>query len=159
MKKNEKILIGVLVAAVIIVILIGVMISKKKNENTDVPVNSGVKTEMPKEDDVANLEDGSKINTSEKFNSVKRYNTLEISNIQFTEKNGMSVLLADVTNKGTTKHEIEIVKITILDKDGKAITEIKPIIGAVEPGKTIKLNASITADVVNAKDFKIEAVK
>ena len=41
----------------------------------------------------------------------------------------------------------------------EVITETKPVIGKVEPGETIKLNATITADVVNAKDFKIEAAE
>ena len=71
----------------------------------------------------------------------------------------MSVLLADVTNNGTTRHEVEIVKITILGDNGEVITEIKPIIGEIEPGETIQLNASITADVANAKDFTIEAAE
>ena len=103
------------------------------------------------------LDDGTKINTSEEFNNEKTYGNLSISNIQYTEKDGMSVLLADVTNNGSTKHEPEIVKITILGENGEVITEIKPVIGDIEPGETIKLNASITADVTNAKDFKIEA--
>ena len=71
----------------------------------------------------------------------------------------MSVLLADVKNTGSTTHEAEIVKITILGENGEVITETKPVIGKVEPGETIKLNATITADVVNAKDFKIEAAE
>ena len=29
----------------------------------------------------------------------------------------------------------------------------------MEPGETVKINATITADVSNAKDFKIEAVQ
>ena len=71
----------------------------------------------------------------------------------------MTVLLADVTNKGTTNHELEMVKITILDQNGEAITEIRPLIDAMAPGETVQINASITADVSNAKDFTIEAAE
>ena len=102
------------------------------------------------------LEDGTKINTSEEFNSTKTYQDLEISNIQFTERDDMTVLLADVVNKGTSAHAPEIVKITILGDNEEVITEIKPVIGDIEAGETVQLNASVTADVANAKDFRIE---
>lgn len=106
------------------------------------------------------LDDGTKLNTSEDFNSNKTYGDLEISNIQYTTRpDGMTVLLADVTNKGTTNHELEMVKITILDQNGEAITEIRPLIDAMAPGETVQINASITADVSNAKDFTIEAAE
>ena len=71
----------------------------------------------------------------------------------------MSVLLADVTNNGTSAHEPELVKITILGDNEEVITEIKPVIGDIEPGETVQLNASITADVANAKDFRIEPME
>ncbi len=124
---------------------------KEVQQPQNVQVNEEKYTEV--------LDDGTKINTSEEFNNKKRYKSLEISNIQYTEKDGMSVLLADVKNMGSTKHEIEIVRITILGENGEEITKIKPVIGNIEPGETIKLNASITADVANAKDFKIEEMK
>ena len=59
---------------------------------------------------ITELNDGTKVNTSEEFNSTKMYGELEISNIHYTEQNGKTVLLADVTNKGNTTHENEIVK-------------------------------------------------
>ena len=105
------------------------------------------------------LDDGTKINTGEEFNSTKTYGSLEISNIQFTEKEGMTVLLADVTNKGSTTHENEVVEITILGENGEELSTTKPVIGKIEPGETIQINATITADVSNAKDFTIEAVE
>lgn len=150
MKSSQKK--GIIIALVLIVIvaLIALILMNQKNKEKEVSV------EPESETYTKELEDGTKINISEEFNQTKTYNGLEISNIQFTEKNGMSVLLADVKNTGKTKHEVEIVKITIIGKDGEEITTIKPIIGDIEAGEKIKLNASITADVTNAKDFKIE---
>ena len=101
------------------------------------------------------LEDGTRMNTSNEFNTTKKYKDLEISNIQFTEKNGMSVLLADVKNTGSSKHEEEVVKITIVGEDGKE-TQVRAIIEEIEAGETAQLNTSMTADMVNAKDFKVE---
>ena len=159
MSKNEKRWIVLLVAVVIIAIVFFVVIiggNKAKNkEEQNMTTNETTNEEKYTEQ----LEDGTKLNTSEEFNSSKTYGNLEISNVQYTSKNGMSVLLADVKNNGTTVHEKEIVKITILGENEEVITEIKPVIGNIEPGETIKLNASVTADVANARDYKIEAVK
>lgn len=158
MSKNEKRWIILLVAVVVIAIVFFVIITrenKKEEENTQNTTNEVANEEKYTEQ----LEDGTKLNTIEEFNSSKTFGNLEIGNVQYTSKNGMSVLLADVKNNGTTVHEKEIVKITILGDNGEVITEIKPVIGKIEPGQTIKLNASITADVANAKDFKIEAVQ
>ena len=158
MSKNEKRWIILLVAVVIIAIVFFVVITrgnKEEEENTQNTTNEVVNEEKYTEQ----LDDGTKLNTSEEFNSSKTFGNLEIGNVQYTSKNGMSVLLADVKNNGTTVHEKEIVKITILGDNGEVITEIKPVIGKIEPGETIKLNASITADVANAKDFRIEAAQ
>ena len=155
MSKNEKIWRILLVAVVVIVIALIIGISRNGNKEE---IQKGAEQVINEEKYTTELTDGTKINTSEEFNNSKTYGNLEISNIQYTEKNGMSVLLADVTNKGNTKHEPEIVKITIIGENGKTITEIKPVIGEIEVGETIKINASITADVGNAKDFKIESV-
>ena len=158
MNTNEKRWIVLLVAVVIIAIVLIVVLT---NRNGEEAVQQGEQENeiVNEEKYTTELEDGTKLNTSEEFNNTKTYGNLEISNIQYTEKDGMSVLLADVTNNGTTRHEVEIVKITILGDNGEVITEIKPIIGEIEPGETIQLNASITADVANAKDFTIEAAE
>ena len=161
MKKNELKWILIIIG-IMVIILLGVLIFRQGGEEEQKPENnvsqeSQEPTNTEKYTEV--LEDGTKLNVSEDFNKAKEYNGLEIGNIQYTQRNGVTVLLADVKNTGNTKHEVEVVKITIIGENGETITEIKPIIGEIEAGETIKLNASITADVTNAKDFKIEAVK
>ena len=160
MKKNEKRLIVVLVLAVIIVMIIGVLLKKDNKVEDKRPVAQQDPTTQEEEESyTTKLEDGTKINISDSFNNTKTYKNLEISNIQFTEKNGMTVLLADVLNKDANKHEPEIVKILVIGDNNEIITEIKPVIGTIEANGTAKLNASITADVANAKDFKIEPIE
>ena len=159
MNSNEKRWIVLLVTVVVIAVVLIVVLIGNKGRKEQIDQGAGQEIEVNEEKYTEELADGTKINTSEEFNSTKKYGNLEISNIQYTEKDGMSVLLADVKNTGSTKHEVEVVKITIIGENGETITEIKPIIGEIESGETIKLNASITADVTNAKDFKIEAVK
>ena len=159
MNQNEKRWIVLLVAVVIIAIVFFVVLGFRNKDGEDLADNSqNVPTN--EEQYTVQLDDGTKLNTSEDFNSNKTYGDLEISNIQYTTRtDGMTVLLADVTNKGTTNHELEMVKITILDQNGEAITEIRPLIDAMAPGETVQINASITADVSNAKDFTIEAAE
>ena len=159
MSKNEKRWIILLVAVVIIAIVFFVLITRGNNGEEGNTQNATTNEVVNEEKYTEQLEDGTKLNTSEEFNSSKTFGNLEIGNVQYTSKDGMSVLLADVRNNGTTTHEKEIVKITILGDNGEVITEIKPVIGRIEPGQTIKLNASITADVANAKDFRIEAAQ
>lgn len=161
-KKGKIILIGIIILVIIIGLIIGVVINKK--EDPQEQVGTVDKEEEKQEEEeieekyTVKLEDGSKINVSEEFNTTKRYKDLEISNIQFTEKNGSSVLLADVTNKGSETHEKETVKIIITEEDGSK-TEVRALIGEIKAGETVKLNTSMTADKVNAKDFEIQEIQ
>ena len=157
MSRNEKRLIILLMAVVVVVIVLIIGLNSNKGKNSG-EIGKTEETQVNEEEYVTELADGTKLNTSEEFNNSKKFGNLTISNVQYTERNGQTVLLADVTNNGSRRHEIEIVKITILGEKNEVITEIKPVIDNIEPGETIKLNASISADVANAKDFRIEAI-
>ena len=161
MSTKEKMWIVLLVA--VIAIAIALIVGLGSNRGTDESI-VGEQEQTQGDNNVAEeqtetyaskLEDGTRMNTSNEFNTTKKYKDLEISNIQFTEKNGMSVLLADVKNTGSSKHEEEVVKITIVGENGKE-TQVRAIIGEIEAGETAQLNTSMTADMVNAKDFKVE---
>ena len=156
MNKNEKRWIVLLVAVLVIavVLIVGLSMSGNKQDTTIGQSQTQGTTGTQTGDESSDY--ATRVNTNEDFNSTKTYNDLEISNIQLSENNGTSILLADVTNKGDSTHEQETVKITIVGEDDSETT-VNAIIGTIEPGETIKLNTSMTADVVNAKDFKIEA--
>ena len=156
MNKNEKRWIVLLVAVLVIavVLIVGLSMSGNKQDTTIGQSQAQGATGTQAGDESSDY--ATRVNTNEDFNATKTYNDLEISNIQLSENNGTSVLLADVTNKGESTHEQETVKITIVGEDDSETT-VNAIIGTIEPGETIKLNTSMTADVVNAKDFKIEA--
>lgn len=157
MRRNDKKLIILLMAVVVVIIVLIIGLNSIKEKNSG-EIGKTEETQVNEEEYVAELADGTKLNTSEEFNNSRKFGNLTISNVQYTERNGQTVLLADVTNNGSRRHEIEIVKITILGENNEVITEIKPVIDNIEPGETIKLNASISADVANAKDFRIEAI-
>ncbi len=157
MNINKKRWLLLLIIAVILVIVTIVVYAINRNDNKEVEEKNEETVNVEKY--TTELENGKKLNTSEEFNTTKKYRDLEISNMQYTEQNDISVMLADVTNTGNRIHEPEIVKITIYGDNNEVITEIKPVIGTIEPGETIKLNASILADVANAKDYTIEAIE
>ena len=146
--KNKGMIIGIILVIIVAIVVAVIMLNRNNNAEE-------ANTNLEEESYTKQLEDGSKLNISEEFNETKMYNGLKITNIQFTEKNGMSVLLADVENTATTDHQVELVKITILGKDGEEIAQINSVIGDIAAGEKIKLNTSITADVTNAKDFTI----
>ena len=159
MNSNEKRWIILLVAVVIIAIIFFVVITNinngdegQNNVTQQQSVQGGNNEQFTTE-----LDDGTKVNTSETFTQTKTYNNLEISNIQFTEKDGQSTFLADVKNNGTTTHEPEIVNITLLDENGNTVAELKPAIERIETGQTAQINSMISADVTNVKDFRVEA--
>lgn len=155
--KEKKIVFGVFAVLIVVIVVALIIKNTKKDENM---VQNQAQTDNKTQLEYAiELDDGTKLNTSKELNSTKKYKDLEISNIQYTSKDGNSELLADVKNVGTTVHEDEIVKLSIIGANGEVITTLSPIIGKVEPGETIKLIATVTADVVNAKDIKIEEKK
>lgn len=155
-KERKVILTGVGIILAILLIVVIVRGFNKKGENVNM-AEGNTQTEQNVEKYVTNLDDGTKLNNSGEFNKTKKYKDIEISNIQFTYQAGNSVLLADLKNTGSTKHNSEIVKVTILDENNKVIDELQPILPTMEAGETKQLNITISgADSVNAKNFKIE---
>ena len=115
MNQDEKRWIVLLVAVIIIAVVFFVVLGIEKNnqENVaEVPQND----QQNEEQYTVELDDGTKLNTSESFNSNKTFGDFEVSNIQYTTRpDGMTVLLADVTNKGDTRYDVQEITIKILD--------------------------------------------
>lgn len=160
MTNKEKKVVFTIVAIMVLILVIIVCVKSfgnKKNNNTNTQ-NTATTNEVKNEEKyVTELNDGTKLNNSQDFNKVKKYGDLEITNIQFTSRNGSSVLLADVKNTGSKTHEKEVVKITILGENGEVLATPLVVLTTVAPGETKQLNVIVTADIANAKDFKIEA--
>lgn len=157
MKPEEKKLILILV---IITVIVGVIafFAMKGNDNKN-NNSTQTKQENVAEEYVQKLEDGSKLNVSEELRKTKTLDGLEITNIQFREIKGITTLLADVENKTSSTVESKKVKVTVIDKSGKTITELLGIIDKLESGKKTQLNIGVTADVANAYNFEISNAK
>lgn len=151
MKKKEKRMI-LIILLVSVVIIAGLLIWKNSSEN------KGEKTEenTVEEKYVDTLDDGTKLNKSNKLKETKKLGELEITGIQLTYANGIAVILGNVTNTGNKDIDLTPIELTLYDDQGNELEKLDGIISPVKAGETVQLNIGISADYSNAYDFKIE---
>lgn len=162
-QKERKVvftLIGIMALVLILVLIVKGVGGKKEVNANGLSSNGNSSNQVANtnaEQYVTSLENGIKINNSEQLNNSKKYKNIELSDIQFTSQDGRSMLLAKAKNIGSSYHDAEIVKLTILDATNQEMTVIYPVLPKMAAGETKQFYAEITADVIKAKDFKIEA--
>ena len=103
---------------------------------------------------------GSKKQNKESNNTTQ--NTVEEENNEVEEYQQVleaGTKLADVTNTGYTATNMQLVDVTLLDKNGKEIVKVGGIISPLQPGAKTQFNTSMTLDYANTYDFKIELKK
>ena len=149
----------IIIALLILVILVGIKILIGNNKNRKNVNNANTSNAAIDEKNVKTLSDGTRLNNSTKMQEIKTIDGLEISNIQLTEKDNVSILLGTVTNKTNETKGDYPVNIIIYDENEKEITTIGGYIGEVNPGESTQLNSSATFDYANAYDFRIEKTK
>lgn len=149
MSKKEKMTIGILILITIAIIII-LMVVRRNDNNTSKEENV-----VPKEEFVEVLEDGTRLNTSDKLHETKTFDGMEISNFQLTENGNVTLLLGTITNNSSTEKGGYPVNITVLDKSGNEIITVAAYIGELKPGESTKLSTSATFDYANAYDFTI----
>ena len=151
MKKNEKRMIGILLIITVIVIIAAIVIgSNKKKEQTDENKQNEV------EEFVNVLEDGTRLNKSDKLHETKTFDGMEITNFQLTEKDNVSLLLGTVTNTSSETKGGYPVQIIVVDKQGNEIITVDAFLGELKPGASSQLSTSATFDYANAYDFSIK---
>jgi preprotein translocase subunit YajC len=153
MKKQEKRMILILLAVLAIVIIALVINKNAKKENKENKAETANNTVT--EEFVQVLEDGTKLNTSEQLNKTKQVGAYKFENMQLTEQGSQTVLLADVTNTSSSATNMQLLDVTLLDKNGKEIVTIGGIISPLQPGAKTQFNTSMTLDYANTYDFKI----
>lgn len=165
MKKNEKIMIFILLI-VLLVAIIAFVINQNKNEENSNNENIVEENNISEENNLIEenntveeftevLDNGVKLNTSEELGKTKQVGSFKFENIQLTEQDGQSVLLADVTNTSAKSTDVTLVDVVLLDKNGKEIVTVGGIIKALKPGEKTQFNTSMTLDYANTYDFKI----
>ena len=68
----------------------------------------------------------------------------------------MSVVLADVVNKGSAVTNWTIIEVTLLDKNGNTINVLEGVIEDLQPGESTQLNMQTSSDYANAYDFTVK---
>ena len=155
MNKDEKRWIVLLVAVLVIavVLIIGLSRSKKTEEPAK---NNEVEQVQKEEAYVEVLEDGSKVNTSNKLKENKEFNGLEISNIEIVEKDNETILEADVTNQTNEAQGDYGIYLKIKDDKGNEIKKIAGYINYMGAKEKTRLSIKTSYDFANAYDFEIE---
>ena len=156
MKKEEKLMIGILILILIVVLILGIVMSinkNKKNDNIDEGKVAGENASV--EEFVKVLDDGTKLNTSDKLKEKKTIDGMEITDLQLTMNGNVSLLLGKITNTSSTTKGGYPINITVLDKKENEIITIKAYIKELDAGESTELNTSATFDYANAYDIKI----
>ena len=170
MKKKELIYIIALIVIVVLVI-VGVSNSKKNKtgsqQNTKKTEQSQTAQEETSDTGAARIkgdtkkyakqeQDGSKVNTSQKMLEDRQYKNLKITNSRLTEINGITTLLADVENIGSTATtDMTLFDIVFVDEEDNELSTLVGSIIPLEPGQKTQLNAGITEDIAGAYTYRI----
>lgn len=154
-KKRKKIKIRsiIIVLVIILLIILGILIIRNITNNDSREVSA--QSENTVIGYVEEIEDGIKVNTSKAMNTSKTLDGLLISNIQLSNRSGMTSFLADVTNNTDKSTSVKTVEITLLSYNGEEMAKLTGIINALNPGETTELNIATTSDYVTAYDFTI----
>ena len=147
-KINYKRLILLFVILVIVIVAIVLLVQNftKKDEQEDVYEEEGY---------VQILEDGTRVNRSKKIKEKKHVEGLDIENIQLTEKDNVSVMIADVKNTTKEQKGDFLVSIQLLDGKGQEMIVIDGYIPKLEAGETTQLNVQTTLDYSDAYDIVV----
>jgi len=148
-----------LVAIVLIVVIgCGILVitniaKKNKEKGATQSANTTAETNEASEKYVQVLDDGTKLNDSEKLKKNKTMDGIELSNIQLTTKDGITNILCDITNKSNSDFKMQNVYVVLRDEQGNEIYKVPGIIEDIKVGETKQFNTFITADFANAYDF------
>ena len=150
-KNNKKIIIILVIAVILIIAVVAIYLINKRRSLGE---KESVQNEV--ESYVQEVEDGVKLNTSTAMNTSKTLGNLLITNIQLTNRSGMTNLLAEVVNNSEETTPLKTVEITLLSYDGEELVKLNGVINSLEPGESTQLNIATTSNYITAYDFRIE---
>ncbi len=157
MTRDEKRWIILLIAVLVIAIGLIIGLAKSKNVKKEEQKENITNVEhIQNEEYVEVLDDGTKVNTSNKLKEDKEFNGLKISNISIEEKGNETVLEADITNISSKSQGDYGIYLVIKDDEGKEIKKIAGYINHIEQNEKTKLKIKTSYDFANAYDFEIE---
>ena len=136
---KKKIIIAIIAIVVIAAIIVAVVFMNKK-------ANEPLYT---------TLEDGTRVNTSDKIVKTRTVDAFEMTGFEIQEKDDFSTLFADVKNTSEEAKDEVNFEIDVKDKDGNIIITMRGYVFHVGPGETARMSASATCDFSEAADLDI----
>ena len=163
MEKNERKMKIILIAIIIIVLIVAtvwlaLLLTNKNNKMIQTTkTENQIQNETIEQKELTKKEDdGTIVNVSQKLNENKEIDGFIITNINFTEKDGNSEMLACITNKTGYAQEGFLVDVVLYSQQGNEIGRIPASVLPTEANETIQIRAKITENYINAYDFKLE---
>lgn len=154
MRKNKNIIKFLILIAIIVIIVVIVINNRNGNSHKNDFASNTNTTEN--NINYKELDDGTRVNISPKLNEEKIYNGLKFSNISLFSKDGITNIIADVTNtQSVDLPDYTNVDITFYDENGEKLESVMGIIMPLKASETTQLKASLMFDYSNAYDLKI----
>lgn len=146
---NKKIFIGVIVTVIILAVMLVVYNNRSGSDETNSIISD--KTENTEVND-----NGEKVNTSSKLKEARNVNGLYIDNIELKNVSNRTTFTANITNKTNETTKGQLYNIVFINKSGVQEESMGLYIRAIEPNKTISIEASIDKDVTECYNFNLQ---
>ena len=138
--------------AILCMICVGIFLIVSNISKKEVPEGIKESESNTKNKYVTISTDGIKQNISSKLKESKRFEDLDITELNLTQSDGMTNLKGYITNNTNETQEERKINILLMDDQGNEITRMGAHIKTLKAGETTLLNASVTFDYTNAYD-------
>lgn len=152
----------IIIALIMIVVIMGIIfinkrLKSKNNEQINIQEENEFNVSLIDMNNTENadIKDGIKENNSQKLLENKEIQGLQIADIRLKAENGISNFTATVKNNTGKDYEGAEITIKFINKDGSFYAELQAYMPDIKNGETNTINASTTADIVNAYDYTI----
>ena len=159
-ESRNKILLCILIILIVLLIIVCILVNVgkfiKNKENPENSESNNIEkylTVIPEDLDSDDTESAN----IKSLKITKKYNKIEIYNIQFFLQNKKTILYITQTNTDSKEHKQEIVSMSALDDKGSVISTFNIPLLNLNPGESLSFNMSIETDLSNMKDFSIKA--
>ena len=105
---------------------------------------------------IVEVEDGKSLNASEQLLDTRKIDKIQVSDINISYQNGMTIFTALAENITNAKTEMMDVIIHILDERGNEIGKMEGRLPDLEPKGSVLISYSLDEELKLAYDVKIE---
>ncbi len=159
-ESRNKILLCILIILIVLLIIVCILVNVakfiKNKENPENSESNNIEKYLIAIPEDLDSDDTESANIKS-LKITKKYNNIEIYNIQFFLQNKKTILSITQKNTDSKEHKQEIVSMSALDDKGSVISTFNIPLLNLNPGESLSFNMSIETDLSNMKDFSIKA--